>query len=152
MRVRPRISSSNFHPLCPVVGVQCNCTSTSKHCAQCSATHSVVNIVPSALLHTSILVNIVPSERPAPSLSAVRLLANVHTQRQSQIHNKVAQVSVEQGVVGCCAEVEVKPSKVLSPIMSARRGPLAGWTPSPSHHQPIPFIRIITATTRHNNY
>ena len=42
----------------------------------------------------------------APSLSAVRLLANVHTQRQSQIHNKVAQVSVEQGVVGCCAEVQ----------------------------------------------
>ena len=79
------------------MGVQCNCTSTSKHCAQW---------VPSALLHTSILVNTVPSERPAPSLSAVRLLANVHTQRQSQIHNKVAQVSVEQGVVGCCAEVQ----------------------------------------------
>ena len=138
MRVRPRISSSNFHPLCPVVGVQCNCTSTSKHCAQW---------VPSALLHTGTLVNIVPSERPAPSLSAVRLLANVHTQRQSQIHNKVAQVSVEQGVVGCCAEVEVKPSKVLSPIMSARRGPLAGWTPSPSHQQPIPFIRTITIAT-----
>ena len=131
--MRPRISSSNFQPLCPVVGVQCNCTSTSKHCAQCSATHSVVNIV--------------PSERPAPSLSAVRLLANVHTQRQSQIHNKVAQVSVEQGVVGCCAEVEVEPSKVLSPIMSARRGPLAGWTPSPSHQQPIPFIRTITIAT-----
>ena len=136
--MRPRISSSNFQPLCPVVGVQCNCTSTSKHCAQW---------VPSALLHTSILVNIVPSERPAPSLSAVRLLANVHTQRQSQIHNKVAQGSVEQGVVGCCAEVKVEPSKVLSPIMSARRGPLAGWTPSPSHQQPIPFIRTITIAT-----
>ena len=115
--------------------------------AQCTATHSVVNIVPSALLRTGTLVNIVPSERPAPSLSAVRLLANVHTQRQSQIHNKVAQVSVEQGVVGCCAEVEVEPSKVLSPIMSARRGPLAGWTPSPSHQQPIPFIRTITIAT-----
>ena len=77
--------------------------------AQCTATHSVVNIV--------------PSERPAPSLSAVRLLANVHTQRQSQIHNKVAQESeratVQQGVVGCCAEVqhgrEQSRGKVLSP-------------------------------------
>ena len=141
--MRPRISSSNFQPLCPVVGDQCNCTSTSKHCAQWVPSA----IVSSALLHTSTLVNIVPSERPAPSLSAVRLLANVHTQRQSQIHNKVAQVSVEQGVVGCCAEVEVEPSKVLSPIMSARRGPLAGWTPSPSHQQPIPFIRTITIAT-----
>ena len=43
--------------------------------------------------------------------------------------------------------------KVLSTLMSAsRRGSLSGWTPSLSHQQPIPFIRIITATTRHNNY